>query len=226
MRDGSVALVRLLRSTDKQLLVAGFEHLSPESRYRRFFTYKHRLTPKELAYLTEVDGEHHFALGAARVLADGSEQGLGVARFVRWPKEPDVAEAAIAVIDREQGKGLGSILLQRLFAAARERGVTRFRCDVLATNDAMKDLVRELAPQVEITSESGVAQLAFAIPGEEPVAWVPQSPPHRLLKLAAGGKLHLAHRPDPDAPDPDAPDPDAPDPDAPDPDAPEPDRRR
>ncbi len=36
--------LRLLQSTDKQKLAEGFQRLSTESRYRRFFNYKRTLT--------------------------------------------------------------------------------------------------------------------------------------------------------------------------------------
>src|SRR5207244_92171 len=111
----------------------GFAGLSAESRYRRFFSAKDRLSEAELRYLTEVDGVDHFALGA---LHDG--EGAGVARFVRLRDRPDTAEAAIVVVDERQGCGLGRLLLTRLTEAARERGITRFRSDVLARNQAAR----------------------------------------------------------------------------------------
>jgi len=37
LRDGTSVLLRLVRPTDKELLRAGFQRLSPESRYARFF---------------------------------------------------------------------------------------------------------------------------------------------------------------------------------------------
>ena len=38
LRDGSVIELREVRSTDKDALASGFARLSPESRYRRFFS--------------------------------------------------------------------------------------------------------------------------------------------------------------------------------------------
>jgi GNAT superfamily N-acetyltransferase len=143
LRDGTEVVVRLLRPDDRELLRAGFGRLSPESRYRRFFAAKNELSARELRYLTECDQVHHVALGATS--ADG-ERGLGVARYIVLDDEPGLAEAAIAVADEVQGRGLGSLLFQRLVAAARERGVERFRCDMLGSNQGMADLLRALAP--------------------------------------------------------------------------------
>jgi hypothetical protein len=76
-----------LRPTDKELLRTGFEHLSSESRYARFFTPKSSLSDGELDYLTVVDQEDHVAIGAASE-RDGGRTGLGVARFIRFADRP------------------------------------------------------------------------------------------------------------------------------------------
>lgn len=131
LRDGTRARVRPIRPDDKDALVAGLEQLSTESRYRRFLRPVTKLNDRELRYLTEIDYTNHFAW----VATDPSEtNGYGVARYVRDPKDPDVAEAAAAVIDGQQGKGLGTILMRLLVATARENGIQVFRGWVLGDN--------------------------------------------------------------------------------------------
>src|SRR4051812_14874359 len=132
LRDGTRVLLRLVTPDDKELLKRGFDGWSHASRYARFFVPKQRLTDDELAYLCEVDQESHFALGAVRE-GDGEPRGLGIARFIRLADVEDApvtAEAAIAVSDEMQGKGLGRLLFQRLVDAAGERGIAQFRCEV------------------------------------------------------------------------------------------------
>lgn len=166
LRDGTLVSVRLLRAEDRQLLREGFERLSPTSRYRRFFRPKAELTDAELNYLSEIDGEHHFAIGAVRESEDGTSEPLGIARFVRLSEELNVAEAAIAVIDPMQGKGLGKLLLHRLAQAALERSVERFRCTVLAENEAMQELFRELDPTLQVTEiEPELRELDLSLSG-------------------------------------------------------------
>ncbi len=193
LRDGTECLVRLIRPEDKELLHRGFLRLSPESRYRRFFTVKNDLTADELRYLTEVDGVRHFALGA--VSLDGDD-GLGVARFIQLAGEPGVAEAAIAVADEHQGKGLGSLLFQRLVAAAAERGVARFRCEVLGTNHGMAELVRSLAPDARVHVSSGVVSIEFDVPPlapEHPADEPPrESGLYRFFGMVAQGAVEWA----------------------------------
>lgn len=168
LKDGSEVVLRLVVPEDKEILRAGFERLSPESRYARFLAPKQRLTDEELAYLVEVDQETHFALGATREGVDGSPPiGLGIARFIRLPDqplEPITAEAAIAVADEAQGLGLGRILFQRLVAAAVERGIERFRCEVLGTNSSMKNLIDQIAPHHKTEVGGGVMSIDFDLP--------------------------------------------------------------
>lgn len=144
LRDGTTAHLHLMRPADKEVLSAGFQRLSAQSRFTRFFTSKPALSAGELRFLTEIDGEFHVALGAWRVCPDGTVEGLGVARFVRLPGDPSKAEPAVAVVDEWQGKGLGRALLARLVGAAREREVDEFQCTVLAYNQSMLSILRAL----------------------------------------------------------------------------------
>jgi len=133
LRDGSRALIRPIRATDKAALADGLDRLSPASRYRRFLRPVTSLNDRELRYLTEVDYTNHFAWVA--VDPDGpGEPGLGVARYVRDPKDPEIAEAAVAVVDDHQGIGLGTLLLQFLVASAIANGIATFRGWVLGDN--------------------------------------------------------------------------------------------
>ncbi len=188
LADGTQVLLRLLRAGDAPLLVEGFANLSPESRYRRFLSARTELTEDDLRYLTEPDGEQHLALGAVGSL-DG--KGLGVARFVRLAGEPTVAEVAITVVDAAQGKGLGRLLLLRLVAAARERGVRSFRCEVLAGNDPMRQLLATLATSVRSTQEENVVHVEVSlddIEGAEPPLRK-EHPLYRLFIIAAAGGI-------------------------------------
>lgn len=139
LRDGSRARVRPIRATDKEALVAGLGQLSDKSTYRRFLRPVTKLSERELKYLTEVDYTNHFAWVAAD--ADDETRGYGVARYVRDAKDPEVAEAAVAIVDDQQGKGLGTILMRLLVATALENGITVFRGWVLGDN---RDILRPL----------------------------------------------------------------------------------
>ena len=167
LSDGQRVQLRPMRSTDKQLLLEGFERMSPDSRYARFMAPKATLADRELRYLTEVDGIDHFALGAIRRHLVSKPEGVGSARFVRLSDEPDTAEAAVTVLDDFQGKGLGAILLQRLIEAAWERDVRWFRNELLAENTASRRMMEALSPEVTFR-QSGDGAMVATIPVPEP----------------------------------------------------------
>ncbi len=116
-----------------------------------------------------------------------------MARFVRLEK-PEVAEAAIAVIDRMQGRGLGRLLFQRLCAAAGERGIERLRCELLSMNAPMRALLDSMAPEVQRTSsEDGIVTVEFPLPAVEPDQLAAAAPRHnplyQILVMAAQGMV-------------------------------------
>jgi len=185
LADGTVVLIRPIRPEDAALIREGFERLSPESRYRRFFGAIPHLTDEVLEYLTNVDGVTHVAFVASQVTLDlKTERGLGVARFVRLADDPEVAEAAVTVVDDMQRKGIGRILLSTLADAARERGIKRFRGEVLATNEPMQQILADVSAHVVradgVTAEYDVELEPPTANGHGPSALA------RLLREAAG----------------------------------------
>ena len=144
-------LVRPVTAADKPLFVAGFARLSEESRYRRFLGVKKRLSDHELAFFTELDHHGHEALGA---VDPATGEGLGVARYLRDPARHEVAEAAVAVIDDWQRRGLGSALLERLATRAHDEGIRHFSASLLVENRAMLTLFERLGA-VHVTGRSG-----------------------------------------------------------------------
>eukprot|EP00567_Pseudictyota_dubia_P012395 CAMPEP_0197445660 /NCGR_PEP_ID=MMETSP1175-20131217/10822_1 /TAXON_ID=1003142 /ORGANISM="Triceratium dubium, Strain CCMP147" /LENGTH=239 /DNA_ID=CAMNT_0042976653 /DNA_START=339 /DNA_END=1058 /DNA_ORIENTATION=+ len=146
LTDGTVAHLRLVQSTDHDIWVNAFKRLSMDSRYLRFCAPKKKLSEDEIRYFTTVDQEQHFALVAVKgEVNEDSRVGLGVARFICAPEDPTRAEAAVTVTDDAQHRGLGSLLLLRLAAAARERGVEKFDANVLAANRQILRLIDEFS---------------------------------------------------------------------------------
>lgn len=145
LAPGVEVLIRPIRPTDKHLLTDGFQRLSPESRFQRFFAPVVKLSESDLQYLTEVDHRRHEAL----VAIDPDEGDLiGSARYVRTsPYRDRQAEVAIVIADHWRGKGLGKALLSRLVTRAREEGITHFLAVILADNTNATDLFENFAPK-------------------------------------------------------------------------------
>jgi GNAT superfamily N-acetyltransferase len=186
LSDGTKVTLRHIRPEDADELRRGFTQLSPRSRYRRFFGAMSTLTDEHLRYLTCVDGQDHVAIVAGTQVAGvPHEVGLGVARFVRLREDPTTAEAAITVRDDAQGKGLGRLLSITLARAAVERGVKRFRGEILASNPAVRQLLEDVGAVVHESDESVVFEIDLT-----PTPFAPGSRldivARRLLRAAAG----------------------------------------
>jgi len=199
LSDDQRVHLRLMRPSDKQMLLDGFEHLSPDSRYARFMAPKVNLSETELRYLTEVDGVDHFAIGAIRRHLVSKDEGVGSARFVRLSDAPDTAEPAVTVLDDFQGKGLGAILLQRLIEAAWERDVRWFRTELLAENTASRRMIESLSPEVRF-SHAGDGAIIATLPVPEPdrtptaPGFFDGTPIHKLLSYVARAKVSVRPR--------------------------------
>lgn len=145
LADGTRIFVRPIQPADAAELRRVFAGLSPVTRERRFLTAMDVLSDAALHYLTEVDQENHVALVATTDSLDlKSERGLGVARFIRLKEDPEAAEAAVTVADDMQHRGVGGALLRELAQIAHEKGVRRFRGEILASNAPMRNLMEKL----------------------------------------------------------------------------------
>ncbi len=145
LRDGTRVTVRAIRPEDSSGLREGFGRLSAVSRYRRFLSSQTELSSSALDYLTRVDFHDHVALVAYGRAREGQPvTGLGVARFIRLADEPEVAEAAVTVIDAVQGRGLGKVLLRLLTQAAIEREIRVFRAEILRDNLPVQQILHSV----------------------------------------------------------------------------------
>jgi RimJ/RimL family protein N-acetyltransferase len=161
LRDGVTVLIRPVLPEDKPLFTAGFEHLGERSRCRRFMGPKKQLARQERAFLTEVDHHDHEALGA---IDPETGEGVGVARFMRVPGAAEAAEAAVAVVDAWQGRGLGGALLKRLARRAVEEGIQRFTASLFTSNREMLHLFARLGELEIARAESGAYLLEVSLP--------------------------------------------------------------
>lgn len=175
--------IRPIEPGDRDLLAAGFERLSQDSRYRRFFAEIPALTDRQLDYLTRIDHRDHEALIA---IDPQTGDAIGVARYVRTG--PGVAEPAVVVADDWHRRGIGSALLDRLVERALEEGITRFAAPVLAEN---RPAIRTLERLGETTIERRGSEVELTIELRAEVE-EPSSPAHALLRAVAAGTVEVA----------------------------------
>ena len=138
--------MRSLRYTDAPNLVDIFEHMSSESRYRRFHQTADNLQPeriwREAESIAHLDQAKQGGLLAFADLPGQPNTPVGAARYVCLGEGR--AEAAVSVRDDMQGKGIATKLLQLLTEEARARGIQKLVADVMNNNVAILTVLQKL----------------------------------------------------------------------------------
>jgi acetyl coenzyme A synthetase (ADP forming)-like protein len=160
LKDGGIVRVRPIAPQDAEGLQELVRSMSTESSYFRFFRVKRELTEEELADFTKLDYRTQMALIA---VLDGRIVGVG--RYNTSEEDPSLAEVAFTVADGMQGMGIGTLLLYRLTAFARSRGISGFRAFLLADNHAMMRVFRNAGFTLSREIDEGVYTVSF--PTEE-----------------------------------------------------------
>ncbi|MEV7648492.1 GNAT family N-acetyltransferase [Arthrobacter sp. NPDC089319] len=173
LRDGGTAHLRPIVPADAEALQAFHVGQSESSIYLRFFTFKAKLSARELARFTNVDYVNRVAF----VITMGDEI-IGIGRYDRL-NDPAEAEVAFNISDAHQGRGLGSILLEHLAAAARENGISKFSAEVLPENRKMITVFNDAGYEVRRHFDDGVVALEFDLDPTERSRAVMASREHR-----------------------------------------------
>lgn len=147
LKDGTPVLIRLYEPDDIHEVRNGLEKISDSSFYLRFMTSLGSLPDDQLVELKRIDHEHHLAICAFDTSRDPMV-GIGIARYVRCEDEPQVAEAAVTVIDEYQNRGLGTVLLQLLAQLANKKGITHLRAHVLSNNTPILTIAKRAGARI------------------------------------------------------------------------------
>ncbi|MGZ4618804.1 MAG: bifunctional acetate--CoA ligase family protein/GNAT family N-acetyltransferase [Frankiaceae bacterium] len=173
LADGGTAHLRPLTPGDADRWSRFVSRLSSRTIYYRFFTEHPHLGPEVRDRYINVDHVDRVAFVA--LLHD---EIIAVGRYDRL-QATLVAEVAFVVDDPHQHRGLGSILLEHLAAAARERGLQRFEAEVLTENVKMIRVFRDAGYRIEREVEGSEMRLAFDIEPTEHSVEVMRAREHR-----------------------------------------------
>jgi GNAT superfamily N-acetyltransferase len=154
LRDGSHVVLRHLAAGDEAAIDTWFDGLGPRTRYARFLAPVKALDRRTRSSLASVDHRDHEALTA--VASDGTI--VGIARYIRAP-EAVTAEVAVAVVDRWTGRGIASLLLERITAEARAVGICHLTAFCLESNTAILHLLKRLGATTIDDPDAGVVKL-------------------------------------------------------------------
>ncbi len=142
LKDGSSLRIRPVSGEDGPAIKRFLDGLSPESIGFRFFG------SPNLDWVTEWSVDVNYSDRYALVATSGAEEAIVAhAAYVRLDGER--AEVAFMVGDEWQGKGIATIMLAHLAAAAEEHGIVRFAAEVLPHNRRMIDVFRQSGYPVE-----------------------------------------------------------------------------
>ncbi len=159
-RDGTPLLLRPLRVTDEAKITDFFYSLSDLTVYRRWMTARKRMPHRDVLYYLDVDYKKNVAIVLETMQDDTEPEIIGVARY-HLDQATNLAEVAFTIRDPWQGKGLGTLLLQKLIRIAKDRGLRGFTASVLADNRGMLHVFHRAGLQLQSRLEEGVYELTM-----------------------------------------------------------------
>ena len=164
LRDGRTLRLRPPRTEDAGALLEFFGSLSERSLYLRFHGFR-KMDKRIVEPVLEPDWEERGAL-LGTLVEDDVERVVALANYVRL-RDPATAEAAFAVADEHQRRGIGTRLLEQLAARAAEVGVERFVASVLADNRDMLGVFTAAGFELTRELEGGEVEVQFPIVSTE-----------------------------------------------------------
>jgi acetyl coenzyme A synthetase (ADP forming)-like protein len=160
LRGGETLRLRPPAHADADELLEFYRGLSARSLYRRFHGYPN-LGPDVVEQVLDPDWQERGALlGTFR--EKGRDRIVALGSYVRL-RDPTVAEAAFAVADAHQGRGIGTRLVEQLAGRAAASGIQRFVAQVMADNREMLGLFEDLGFQLTRELAGGEVEVGFPI---------------------------------------------------------------
>ncbi len=191
LAEKRVIVIRPVEPSDGPELIRLFVRLGALSRFRRFLTPLEHLSRRQVEYLTCVDHRSHEALIAFDA---GTDEGIGIARYLCDPRDLRRARFAVAVVDVWQGRGVGAALLARLRARAWDSGIDSLDGSTVASNAA----ARGLQALSTVNPRAGTLHLSIRPHDADPVTvWLLRS---KALGMTSERRSEGAIRPERKAP--------------------------
>ncbi|HEY5113914.1 MAG TPA: GNAT family N-acetyltransferase, partial [Nakamurella sp.] len=174
LADGGVVHLRPSGPADAESIRAMHGRLSAKTLYLRYFSPVSTVSDEKIATFTDVDYDSRVGL-----VAELGGEMIAAGTYHRDAVNDTEAEVALLVEDSQQGRGLGSILLEHLAAAAQERGIHRFTAEVLGQNTTMLRVFMDAGYSDDRRYNFGVIELAFDIEPTEKSRAVMTAREHR-----------------------------------------------
>jgi acetyltransferase len=145
--DGGHYQIRPIQADDRERIIELFNHLSPDSRYLRFAHAISKLPDDFLDDILHLDYKKEMVLLAAITSLTGTEEIIGMARYVTPPNQ-NACEFSLSVSDSHTTQGIGTHLMLDLIEHAKKTGLREMIGYVLSKNSRMLHLVSDLGFQI------------------------------------------------------------------------------
>lgn len=133
LRDGTAVIARPLVPDDRAALAEAYRRLSPEARYNRFWTHTGEVVgEKMLDRVLQQDSNKHVGWTVLDPTRDFSP--MAAASWWRDANQPQEAEISFLVLDDDQGRGVGTLLLAIMWLTALHAGLDSIVGYVLTEN--------------------------------------------------------------------------------------------
>ena len=157
--DGTEVTLRPISPADAEIEQQFVRMLSPQTKRLRFMSAIKELSPATLKRFTHNNFPHDFAL-IATVNEGDEEREIAVARYAPSDRAGNV-EFAIVVADAWQGRGIGTMMLRRLFEIIETLPIERIEGLVLRENTNMLNMARELGLSIDTKTGDSAVVLVY-----------------------------------------------------------------
>jgi RimJ/RimL family protein N-acetyltransferase len=151
--DGVKVTFRPAKPVDDRLMQEHFYAMDEKDVQTRFFGMRRSFYREDMEDMFQVDYIKNLSIVAVTGEV-GFEKIIGLGMYAL--EHGTVAEVAFSVSTEWQGKGIASVLLEKISEAARENGITSLVAYILPTNKSMIKLFKKLPYKVETTIEEGM----------------------------------------------------------------------
>ena len=160
LMDGQGVLLRMAKPEDVERVAAFMQGVSRESLAMRFMGAVSGISRKFVEELCSGDPQLRACLLA--VEGEGADQEvLGLGNYVG--QGGSNAEVSFLVADKHQGRGVSSLILEKLAGLAAAAGYVGFEADVLYENEKMTNVFRDSGFETRRAMEGGIIHVQFPL---------------------------------------------------------------
>ncbi len=167
LRDGSGITLRLAGPKDATAIEEFFGGVSDESRYFRFMAGVNYVSKSVINGMCINNPSERASLLA---FLGGDEHGklIGIGNYTSLAVR-NAAEVSFLVDDKYHGKGIGTLLLERLAGIAAANGFVEFEAEMLTANDKMMTVFRDVGFEVIQAIGGSTVHIEFPVSGNAAV---------------------------------------------------------